>query len=72
MSKGRDDLPTWACLVGILPAMVGFVLGLGFAVSFLIYVGVTTAMIIVWLLDSILVELRSQKSRVTQVLAGDD
>lgn len=62
MKTPRADLPPWACLIGFLPAAVGFVLGLGFAISFLIYVGVTTAMIIVWLLDSILEELRAMRA----------
>ena len=71
MKKQRDDLPPWACLIGFLPAIVGFVLGLGFAVSFLIYIGVTTGMIIVWLLDSILQELRRGRQEARQA-AGDD
>lgn len=72
MKKQRDDLPPWACLVGVLPALVGGVLGLGFAVSFLIYIGVTTAMIVVWLLDSILQELRRQGRGLRQAGAEDD
>lgn len=72
MKKQREDLPPWACLIGFLPAIVGFVLGLGFAVSFLIYVAVTTAMIIVWLLDNILQELRLQRQTGGRLAAGDE
>jgi len=72
MKKRRDDLPPWACLIGFLPALVAFVLDLGFAVSFLVYIGVTTAMIIVWLLDNILRELRRRNQEAGHAAVGDE
>ncbi len=71
MSEPREDLPPWACLVGLLPAVVSFVLGLGFAVSFLTYIAITTAMIIIWQLEAILQALRQNNSRATRLRDKD-
>ena len=63
----RNDLPPWACVVGLLPTSVAFVLGLSVAACFLIYIAVTTSMIIIWLLESILQQLQRLNTAAAEV-----
>ncbi len=46
MSKELGDFPLWAILCGFLPAVVTFWLGVGYAGTFLVYLGVTRRKII--------------------------
>ena len=56
--KQVGDFPLWAVMCGILPAVVCFWLGIGYAGTFLVYLGVTGVLAILNQLDRIEVELK--------------
>jgi hypothetical protein len=55
--KKVGDFPLWAVVCGMLPAVVCFWLGIGYAGTFLVYLGVTGVLAILNQLDRIEVEL---------------
>ncbi len=58
MTKEIGDFPLWAVLCGLLPAVVTFWLGIGYAGTFLVYLGVTGLLAILNQLDLIERELK--------------
>ena len=56
--KQVGDFPLWAVVCGLLPAVVCFWLGIGYAGTFLVYLGVTGVLAILNQLDRIESELR--------------
>ena len=56
--KQVGDFPLWAVVCGLLPAVVCFWLGIGFAGTFLVYLAVTGVLAILNQLDRIEGELR--------------
>lgn len=58
MMKEIGDFPLWAVVCGFLPAVVCFWLGIGYAGSFLVYLGVTAVLAILNQLDRIESELK--------------
>ena len=63
MTKEIGDFPLWAILCGFLPAVVTFWLGIGYAETFLVYLGVTGLLAILNQLDAIERELKTLNGR---------
>ncbi len=59
MSKELGTFPLWAVLCGALPAVVCFWLGIGYAGTLLVYLGVTGILAILNQLDAIEKELKA-------------
>jgi len=55
--KQIGDFPLWAVVAGLLPAVVCFWLGIGYAGAFLVYLGITGVLAILNQLDRIENEL---------------
>jgi hypothetical protein len=56
--KQVGDFPLWAVVCGLLPAAVCFWLGIGYAGTFLVYLGVTGVLAVLNQLDRIEEELK--------------
>ena len=56
--KQVGDFPLWAVVCGLLPAVVCFWLGIGYAGTFLVYLGVTGVLAVLNQLDRIENELK--------------
>jgi hypothetical protein len=63
MMKEIGDFPLWAVLCGLLPAVVVFWLGVGYAGTLLVYLGVTGLLAVLSQLDSIEHELKIMNER---------
>jgi hypothetical protein len=63
MMKEIGDFPLWAVFCGFLPAVVVFWLGIGYAGTLLVYLGVTGLLAVLSQLDSIENELRTLNER---------
>jgi len=59
MNKQIGDFPLWAVVCGVLPAVVCFWLGIGYAGTFLVYLGVTAVLAVLNQLDRIEKELQT-------------
>lgn len=66
--KQVGDFPLWAVVCGLLPAVVCFWLGIGYAGTFLVYLGVTGVLAVLNQLDRIEGELR----RLNESRGGGD
>lgn len=63
MTKAIGDFPLWAVVCGLLPAVVCFWLGIGYAGTFLVYLAVTAVLAILNQLDRIEKELQTLNGR---------
>lgn len=70
MMRQIGDFPLWAIVCGFLPAVVVFWLGIGYAGTFLVYLGITAVLAILNQLDRIERELQRLGGRAAG--AGED
>ncbi len=67
-----NDLPIWASLIGILPALIVKILGFTFAESFLVYLAITSFGIAIWVVDRILHEVRALRQELRDYIERDE
>ncbi len=66
-----NELPIWASLLGILPALIVKLLGFTFAESFLVYLAITSFGIAIWVVDRILHEVRALRQELRDYIERD-
>lgn len=63
MMRQIGDFPLWAVVCGLLPAVVCFWLGIGYAQTFLVYLAVTAVLAVLNQLDRIEEELKKLNAK---------
>ncbi len=63
-----NDLPIWASLIGILPALIVKNLGFTFGESFLVYLAITSFAVAIWVVDRILHEIRALRQELNEFM----
>ncbi len=69
--RNPNDLPIWACLIGVLPALVVKLLGFTFGESFLVYLAITSFFVAIWVVDRILHEVRALRQELRDYIERD-
>ncbi len=63
LNKEIGDFPLWSVVCGLLPAVVCYMLGYGYASVFIVYLGVTGMLAILHQLDAIEAQLKELNSK---------